>query len=180
VSFVVGMAVFMFWFPGGYLPPFYNGIAGWSFNANERHYDTDKRFVPGLQIITEDGQRQWFSYGIISPINFVMRHHLAFKRKYPENIDDIYGFYFVAYCHNFDLLETGYYPNQRYLGRFSYPGHTPYINLEYQNFNPKNIASLELVTELRSVKTKIVEKRYVQYRYDVPDTLKNGSCGQNE
>lgn len=180
VCFFLGMTLFMLWFPGGYLPPFYNGIAGWKFNANESHIDMEKRTVPGLQLVNEDGQRQWFSYGIVSPINFVMRHHVAFNKNYPENIDEIYSFYFKVYCHNFHLLRSGYYPNQRYLGSFSYPGHTPYVKLEYQDFEPKNIASLELVAEVRSVKTKIVEKRFVQYSYDVPDAMKNESCGKNE
>jgi len=63
--FFLGMTLFMLWFPGGYLPPFYNGIAGWTFNPNESHKNTEKRTVPGLQLVTEDGRRQWFSYGII-------------------------------------------------------------------------------------------------------------------
>lgn len=180
VSFFLGITLFMLWFPGGYLPPFYNGIAGWSFNAHEIHSSTSKRTIPGLQLVTEDGQRQWYSYGILSPINFVMRHHLAFTRKYPENIDDIYEFYFAVYCHNFGLLQSGYYPNQRYLGGLSYPGHTPYVKLEYQDFKPENIASLELVSEVRSVESKMVEQRFVRYSYDVPDVMKNGACGKNE
>ena len=104
------------------------------------------------------------------------RHLVAFIRNYPEDISDIFSFYFRAYCHNFNLLQSGYYPNQRYLGLFSYPGHTPYTKLNYQDFEPKNIASLELVAEVRSVKTKIVEKRFVQHSFAVPDAMRNESC----
>ena len=70
------------------------------------------------------GERIWFSYGIVSPINFVMRHFYGYRKKYPNKMNEIVDFYLASYCFNYDILRDGIFPYQRNLGPFGYPGHT--------------------------------------------------------
>lgn len=137
--FILCFAVVM---PGLHAPPFYGGIAGWTWVIDE---DTP-RTLPGIKLIRDDGEEIWFSHGIISPISFMQRQYIRASAD-DETFGDLMSFYFALYQRNYDLLRQGRFPNQRYLGRLAYPGHIPYRSMDYSAFPPERIARLGMVTE---------------------------------
>ena len=74
------------------ITPFYNGIAGWT-KVYENPIDRKERPIGGFQITNKSGERIWFSYGIVSPINFVMRHFYGYRsNKMNEIVENVLFF----------------------------------------------------------------------------------------
>lgn len=172
---LLSITTVMLWLPGGYAPPFYNGIAGWT-KVYENPIDRKERPIGGFQITNKSGERIWFSYGIVSPINFVMRHFYGYRKKYPNKMNEIIDFYLASYCFNYDILRDGIFPYQRNLGPFGYPGHTPYVLYNYERFPPSELVSFELVTEYRDVNTGALRDRVTALSFDAAEALHRVGC----
>ena len=130
----------------------------------------------GIKLIRYDGNSVWMPFGVLSPINFVNRHWIGFKKKYPENMSDLYGFYFRTYCYNFKLLEKGYFSNQRYLGRFAYPGHTPYEMQNFKGFDPINIEYIGWIEDKVRISDKKVLSTYTMEKFFISKEFRNIHC----
>ena len=68
------ITLIMLWLPGGFAPPFYNGISGWT--VKYKSFQKDIRYVHGIKLIRNDDVSVWMPYGVLSPINFVGRHYV--------------------------------------------------------------------------------------------------------
>ena len=170
----LGVTLLMGMLPGGYFPPFYNGIAGWGIHTSPNPKQVG---VSGLQLVRDDGARQWFSHGVVSPINFHYRHlNGAFKQSGPQGRDTVMQFYWKVYCYQYPILATGIMPNQKYLGTFSYPGHTPYRNIPYAAYPPERIVRIEWASEVHDSTTKERLRRHIAFTWTIPEHLRTNQC----
>jgi len=108
--------------PGFYFPPFFDGIAGWYIeNKSPESYK-----ISGIKTIYSDGTESWFRPSFFSPLTMHGRPIGLVKRRAP----DFYAgskfpcFLGAFYEKAFPSLVQGYLPDQKILGRFSYPPHT--------------------------------------------------------
>jgi len=131
--------------PGGYFPPFYGGIAGWTTLSAGR---TETFQIHGVQLVRDDGERIWLSNAFIEPANFVQRQTEYVMGKV-DGIPRLFNYYFLIYQRSYPDLLRNRYPTQALLGGFAYPGHNPYRMLNYRDFPPKRILAIEEVYERR-------------------------------
>ncbi len=169
------ITLIMLWLPGGFAPPFFSGISGWTIKY--KNFQREIRYVYGMKLIRNDDASVWMPYGVLSPINFVGRHYVTYKKKYPEYMDDLYKFYYSSYCYNFKILEKGFFPNQRYLKKFAYPGHNPSVMQDFKGFSPETIKSISWVREKIRLKDKKVLSRYVIDEFTIPKEFRKINCG---
>jgi len=130
-------------FPGIYLPPFFNGIAGWTVQINKNKDIT----TTNLYLVRDDGKEIVYSRALISPINFEHRLYDNAKKQSPEVLDKFYTFLKKTYDKRWKVLKKGRYPSQKYLGKISYPGHNPYGHYLYIDFPPKKIKKIKYSTK---------------------------------
>jgi len=150
-------------FPGIYLPPFFNGIAGWTVQINKNKDIT----TTNLYLVRDDGKEIVYSRALINPINFEHRLYNNAKKQSPEVLDKFYTFLKTTYDKRWKILKEGKYPNQKYLGNISYPGHNPYGKYSYINFPPNQIIKIKYSTKYytwdKKFKKEIV-KSYKEFK----------------
>jgi len=107
--------------PGFYLPPFFDGIAGWALNKKPSGYN-----ITDIRLKFDDGHVEWFRASFYNPITMGGRSFGMVKRRdsgffYSEEFSCyLYDLYGKAYS----SLEKRKLPTQAILGDYSYPPHT--------------------------------------------------------
>jgi hypothetical protein len=149
--------------PGGYFPPFFSGIAGWVTNHPG---EIPTISLSGLKLTKLNGDEIWYSSALISPQNFLWRQ-IDHVKADDEKLASVMKFYWEIYKTRYPILMKGANPNQRYLGNLAYPGHNPYIVLEYEKFDPRDIISIDYVSEVYDVKTRMLKGKSKDFRFDV-------------
>ena len=156
------LLVFCLW-PGFIFPPFYGGIAGWTVTV-----DRSKPVnMSGVRLVNDAGQEIWLNPAFLQPHTQIGRFQLAYSslRRGQENY---LAFLFENYKRIYPILESGWLPHQRYLGRFAYPPHSLVKNnaRDYvPDFRPDRVVALKYQKEAyRWDKTLLWRKDGTQYR----------------
>ena len=169
ITFIMGVL------PGGYFPPFYDGIAGWIVKLPRDQPETYS--IKELQIMNSEGQYQWYSKGISLPITFKGRFWATTYAKYGEaGWENVARFFMQLYCHHYPILKDGRMANQRYLGPFSYPGHTPARPLDYSGFPPESVVALQYVDMTYELPSGSLMDRKIILSAPVTIEANNGTC----
>ena len=129
--------------PGLYIPPFFSGIQGWTTQIDK----TENFRIEGVFLVRNDGKEIRYSRAIVSPINFVTRLNSYMARAEPQKLGMLLKFYKKIYKKRYDLLESGFVPSQRILGRFAYPTHNPHGDFDYSLFPPNSIKEIKISTK---------------------------------
>ncbi|WP_119168645.1 hypothetical protein [Algihabitans albus] len=148
--------------PGFVLPPFWDGIPGWT----AKHPSIGSEVaVAGYQLIRDDGAAVWYTPAIVGPVTYfaAWRRHSVAQGKIAEYDD----FLWRRYVEGFDLLATGRPPNQRYLGPWAHPSHTPWQMYDYATFPPERIDRLAYVVERYDLKSGQLFERTVLRSHEV-------------
>ena len=158
------MACTIFVVPGFYLPPFFDGIAGWTLTSSRDSYLTKQ-----INIVFEDEYTAWFRPSFFNPLTQDGRPLRAIMVADPIFFegDSAFGFLLSLYSQAYPSVSQGRLPTQRWLGSVAYPPHT----FDQGNFEsgvyqtPSLVKRFELV-ELR--RTAEVNDRVVIRRWDNP------------
>jgi len=114
------VALLMFVIPGFYLPPFFDGIAGWSMKP-----DTNNFYTGGLRIRFKDDTTTWFKPSLFSPLTQISRAERSIKRRDPVYWKEDFGCMLLQlYKKGYPHLSNGRLPTQAILGDFSYHPHS--------------------------------------------------------
>lgn len=149
--------------PGFILPPYYQGIAGWTTSITLG--DTVTLF--GYQLENDAGERIWLTHTIFAPVTQAGRFAFAWESREAE-IGPIGPFIMKAYRRAYPWLKAGYMPHQRYLGQLAYASSTYATNLpDHSNFPPERIVRIQKV-ELTYDRAGKVVRRDVYGDYEVP------------
>lgn len=149
--------------PGFILPPYYQGIAGWTTSVGPM----DTVSIAGFQLENDAGEHIWLTHTIFAPVTQVGRFPTAWSDK-EATIGPIGAFVMKAYRRSYPLLAAGYMPHQRYLGKLAYPSSTYATNLpDHRNFPPDRIVRVQQV-ELTYDRSGKLIKRDVYGDYEVP------------
>jgi hypothetical protein len=149
--------------PGFILPPYYQGIAGWTTIIE----DTDRVTLAGYQLVNDKGERIWITHTIFSPVTQVGRFDFAWYFK-KDLIGPIEPFIFKAYQRAYPWLKDGYMSNQRFLGRFAYPPSTYAVNLpDHSEFPPERIRNVQMVYMIYDRQNNLVDTQ-IYGDYEVP------------
>jgi hypothetical protein len=160
----LSFSVFIKVLPGGYFPPFFGGIAGWTY----QNQPSNEIVMGGLQLVRKDGERIWFSNGFISPQNFIYRQVNVLLPE-DETAIKLFEYYLKLYSYHYPYLQKDHFANQRFLGKFTYPGHNPYKVLNYKDFPTESLDSFQIVTEKYDKKTKKLIERSIWTTYVIKD-----------
>lgn len=149
--------------PGVYIPPFFDGIAGWVSNPSR----AGPVRIGGLKLVRDDGQSIWFSHGIINPAGFIWRQDRHARNFGGDAFSELLDYYLTLYRDRYALLRAGEYPNQAVFGVLGYPGHNPYRALPYDAFPPERIVEIAKVNEYYERGTDRLIKRRISHVFDV-------------
>jgi hypothetical protein len=149
--------------PGFILPPYYQGIAGWTTSITLG----DTVTLSGYQLENDAGERIWLTHTIFAPVTQVGRFAQAWESK-EAKIGPIGPFIMKAYRRAYPLLKAGYMPHQRYLGHLAYPSSSYATNLpDHSNFPPERIVRVQKAQLTYDRIGKLIE-RNVYGDYEVP------------
>ena len=151
LALVLALVLFV---PGIYIPPFFDGIAGWTF----REFDNDKITYWRLEAFNNKGNVLPFPYACFSPITQEDRMYssIAFPLKPPflKEIKDEFRahkthvFFKKAFLTCLEYMQVGLFPYQKTLGKFAYPTHNlsnpPDAGI-YENFENFNYVGAQYV-----------------------------------
>lgn len=160
IFFGIGITVKVI--PGAYLPPFWGGIGGWKFKAEL----TPTVSLNGLQLVRDDGEAIWYSSEMGAPQSFHFRQLQEYEND-DQLLLDLLGYYMDLYEYHFPYLTKGSYRHHHLLGSLSYPSHVPSITLDYSEFPPSRIASLQNVVEIYDRATHQMQERKIQWSHDL-------------
>lgn len=140
--------------PGLYLPPFFDGISGWTF----KEFNNDRITYWRLEVFDSYGNTVPFPYACFSPVTQEDRMYssVAFPLK-PPFLREIKEEVMVNVTHNFfkkafssclEYMKIGLFPYQKTLGEFAYPTHnvsnSPKTNT-YKDFEPSQYEGTQYV-----------------------------------
>lgn len=117
-----GIFILVLIIPGFYFPPFFDGIAGWYIeNKNPNSY-----IISGIKTIYSDGTQTWVRPSFFSPLTMHGRPIAVMKRRAPAFYasSKFPCFMGALYEKAYPSLVQGRLPNQKILGKFSYPPHS--------------------------------------------------------
>jgi hypothetical protein len=149
--------------PGFILPPYYQGIAGWTTSVQI----ADTVTLYGYQLVNDRGDRIWLTHTIFAPVTQVGRFPTAWADKEPV-LGPLGAFIMKAYKRAYPLLLAGYMPHQRYLGELAYPSSTYATNLpDHREFPPDRIVRVQFVGLTYDRAGKVTSTK-VYSDYEVP------------
>jgi hypothetical protein len=158
-----GVFILVLVIPGFYFPPFFDGIAGWYIeNKNPESY-----VKSGIKTMYSDGTQTWFRPSFFSPLTMHGRPVATIKRRAPEFYASTKFACFMGalYAKAYPSLVQGNLPNQKLLGKLSYPPHT-YDEFDtrerYQPFD-QVVGFKEVIVEFNGVDR--VEKTISQWSF---------------
>jgi hypothetical protein len=151
--------------PGGYFPPFFAAIAGWTVQVNP----DNPIVVPGLKLIREDGQSIWYSNGLTLPQNFFTRQMKACNNASDDELKSCLRYFHHLYIYSFPYLQQGKFRSQRYLGNWFHPAHKPCRMYPYREFPPESIVGLEYVIEKYDPDKQTLLNQEKVYQYNIQD-----------
>ena len=119
---VSGICFLIFVIPGFYLPPFFDGIAGWSRGYNK---PLSYEFT-SIRIRFTDNSVVWFRPSFFEPLTQGGRPIGVIRRRDPEffESDKMFNFLFALYAKAHPALDDKKLPTERILGWAAYPPHT--------------------------------------------------------
>lgn len=129
--------------PGFYLPPFFDGIAGWYLKAPDNRYS-----VSDIRIRFTDQHTEWFRSSFYNPITQAGRPFKAFWKRDRDFVRsrEFSCFLGALYKKAYPSLDKGELPTQSKLGIISYPPHTfDKLPADSNYLSPEKIVSFELV-----------------------------------
>lgn len=126
--------------PGFYVPPFFDGIAGWT-TAN---YSAKGYTVQDIRIQFDDGHYEWFRPSFYNPMTQAGRPFSAIKKRdraffYSSKFS---CFLYKLYQKSHLSLRRNKLPTQLLLGSFSYPPHNTDSFPNNANYLPADRISL--------------------------------------
>lgn len=158
-------SLLIFIVPGFYLPPFFDGIAGWYvIKENPKHYS-----VSGVRVTFKDGEAVWFKPSFFNPITMRGRAIALVKRRDQEFYlsDEMAVFLKKLYASAYPSLAQETLPTGRFLGGFSYSPHTFDRFDSRENYQPpEEIISFEHLVIKVASQGREVE---LLHRWAVPD-----------
>jgi len=143
--------------PGLYLPPFFSGIQGWTTQIDK----TENFPIKGVFLVRNDGEEIRFSRAIVSPINFVTRLNAYMARAEPQKLNELLKFYKKVYKKRYDVLERGFVPSQKILGKLAYPTHNPHGNFDYSKFPPKSLQEIKISIKYYNWDKKFIKEEVI-------------------
>ncbi len=150
---IVRASTIVFWVillvPGFYLPPLYDGIAGWKFEV-----DPDSFAIEGTRIVFDDTSRAWFRPSFFHPITQTGRATNSISRRDPAyyRSNSFACFLQQLYAKAYPSAKEGLLPTQWRLGSFAYPPHSYDTILDASRYKPP-----EMVAGYEYVRIEFVE-----------------------
>ena len=143
-------------FPGLYIAPFYNGIAGWFIEI-----DPTKNFNTYTYVLTNSNdEKVTLNHALLQPSSMQGRLEKAWRFS-NRSKSDFMKFSFKNYKRLYPIIKAGKLSHQRILGKFAYPTH----NLShsdasvYKNFPPEDIKSISKIIYTLDWNGNIVSKK---------------------
>lgn len=130
--------------PGFYLPPFFDGIAGWYLKAPNNRYS-----VADIRIRFTDQHTEWFRSSFFNPITMSGRPYKTFWKRDRAFVrsPEFSCFLGALYKKAYPSLDKGVLPTQSKLGILSYPPHTfDKLPADSNYLSPEKIVSFESVS----------------------------------
>jgi|GEM_PF-3162867 len=159
-AFLVVIGALNLCIPGFFIPPFSDGIAGWTSNAT-----TESQYTfSGYKLQRDDGQEIWYSSALFNPVTMIGRFDLAFLSK--GSSDQFEDFMISNYKRLWpDVLSKNLMPHQAFWGAYGYPPHTHYNPvIKYGDFPPARIKNIILVRETVDSNKKILSHEVLRSR----------------
>lgn len=151
--------------PGFILPPYYQGIGGWTMSVDPSETTT----LYGYRLVNDKGDSIWLTHTIFTPITLDYRFRYAWDDKV-DKIGRIEPFIMKAYTRAYPLLIEGYMPHQRILGHFAYPPHTYAVNLpDHSEFPPGRIRFIRYVAMTYDQSDHLVDTKIISEYAFPPD-----------
>ena len=161
LKFISGICLLILVIPGFYLPPFFDGIAGWYIeNDSPQSYQLNQ-----LRIRFDDNTTAWFRPSFFNPITQHNRPFTIINRRDPAfyNSDEFYHFLHRLYKKAYPSLTNFRLPTEEVLGRFAYRPHTLDRFDSRENFlAPSQIIAFELVVieNINGTRTEVVQQSW--------------------
>lgn len=165
--YFLAFSLFIKILPGGYFPPFFAAIAGWTVKVNP----DNPIVVPGLKLIREDGQTIWYSNGLTMPQNFFTRQIKACNNASDEDLKSCLRYFHQLYIYSYPYIQQGRFRGQRYLGNWSHPAHKPSRMYHYIDFPPEKIVGFEYVIEKYDPYEDTLIKQEKVYEYNIQEDM---------
>ena len=136
------LSVLIYVTPGFYLPPFFDGIAGWSVSVESDGYELNT-----LRIRYHDGSTSWFKASFFNPLTMRGRPEMVIQTRDDDFYERDFGCMLLAlYEKAYPSLERGFLPTQSILGSFAYGTHSVDAFLESDTYlSPEFVDSMEYV-----------------------------------
>ena len=159
--------------PGFYLPPFYDGIAGWYLENNS----PERYSFKALRIRYVGGAVAWFRPSFFSPITMHSRPVSIIRRRDPDFYHSTeFGYFLLAlYERAYPALTEGYLPTQQSLGGLSYAPHTLDRFDERERYGaPEDVTAFEWVQVQGNVDSR---SEIIRYTWSVTEPVSTLSGG---
>ena len=143
LAFATFLATGILIIPGFYLPPFFDGIAGWYLKSPNNRY-----IISDIRVRYNDQHTEWFRSSFFNPITQAGRPYKSFLKRDREFVHSPEFSCFLAALYNkvHPSLNKGLLPTQSKLGLLSYPPHTfDELPAESKYLPLSQVASFELV-----------------------------------
>ena len=143
-------------FPGLYIAPFFNGIAGWVV-----HVDPAKNFYATTYVLTNSSnKRVILNHALLEPSSMLGRLETAWINSGRSKLDFL-NFSYENYKRLYPIIKSGNLPHQRILKKFAYPTHTLSDSNAslYLNFPPEDIKSISQITYEINWKGEIISEK---------------------
>jgi hypothetical protein len=145
-------------FPGLYIAPFFNGIAGWFIEV-----DTTKNFKVSAYVLTNsDDEKVTLNHALLQPSSQIGRLEKAWRHS-KRSKSDFMIFSFNNYKRLYPIIRSGSLSHQKVLGQFAYPTHNlSHSNASaYKNFPPEDIESISQIIYIMDWSGTVVSKKEI-------------------
>lgn len=176
LNFLGVISLLIFIIPGFYLPPFFDGIAGWAVKVEDGEQDQvkqSKAYLPeedstmrsegytlaSLRITYNDNSHAWFKGSFFNPLTMRGRPAFTIQTRDPKFYAEDFGCFLLnLYSKAYPSLQKGLLPTQKNLGRLAYGPHNVDSVLSSDNYRePTSIKSFEFVRISDNGKRRLVE-----------------------
>lgn len=148
------ISILIFIMPGFYLPPFFDGIAGWSVKKVETGYA-----LSSLRIKFNDASTAWFKGSFFNPLTMRGRPEMVIQTRDADFFRSGFGcLLYDLYLEAFPSLNNGLLPTQKILGAYAYAPHSTDRMLSTDIYkNPEEILQFEYIRILNDGSQSVEE-----------------------
>ena len=142
-SLILAVLLFVVSFPGLYLAPFFNGIAGWTYIVDK----TTPIATYTYELENKNGETVLLNHAFLEPSTQIFRFQNAYISS-GYSFDDFLSLLMRVYEYRYADIKSNRLPYQKHLGALAYPTHnlTDNNGADYDNsFRPEYISAIRII-----------------------------------